>query len=183
MPLSKDKILSEIRRLHKANGVVPGRLKLESESGIRESDWRGVYWAKYNDAVKEAGLVPNKLASAYSTEHLLTILARLTQRLGHIPTYSELRLEARKDSGMPADTVFARLGSKSQQTEKLIAYCRVQSVFADIIPILESALPSATVDSEVISTASESDGFVYLSNPVAATNLDSRTIPTDAFVN
>lgn len=43
---SKEKILAEIRRLHKATGTVPGRLKLESESGIRETDWRGVYWAR-----------------------------------------------------------------------------------------------------------------------------------------
>jgi hypothetical protein len=46
MPTSKDEILDEIRRLAKANGIVPGRLALETEAGIKESDWRGVYWAK-----------------------------------------------------------------------------------------------------------------------------------------
>ena len=110
MPTSRDEILDAIRRFAKANGIVPGRLALETEAGIKESDWRGVYWAKYSDAVKEAGLEPNKITTAYPKEHLLETLATLTRELGHIPTYSELRLKGRNQPGI--HTVFSRLGSK-----------------------------------------------------------------------
>ena len=163
MPTSKETILNEIRRLAKTNGgVAPGRLALETEAGIRETDWRGVYWAKYNDAVKEAGLEPNKMAKAYSKEHLLEILARLTKRLGHVPTYSELRLETRSQPGIPAEKVFARLGSKPEQMVQLLDFSRNRQDYADVVAICEAALVLLPKDNTGEAVATESDGFVYL---------------------
>ena len=163
MAISKEMILQEIRRIAKANGgIAPGRLVLESEAGIRESDWRGMYWAKYGDAVKEAGLEPNKRTAAYSKEHILSILARLTKEIGHIPTYSELRLKARKQKDIPADKVFTRLGSKTEIVAQLLDYCRTQSGFADVASICERSLAEQPVVTEEAAASPEMNGFVYL---------------------
>ena len=60
--LDKEYVLAEIRRTAEANGgVALGRLRFEGETGIHEHDWRGRYWARWSDAVSEAGLEPNLL--------------------------------------------------------------------------------------------------------------------------
>jgi hypothetical protein len=45
--MTKDHILSEIRRTAVANGNVPlGKGRFFSEAGIKESDWRGKFWVR-----------------------------------------------------------------------------------------------------------------------------------------
>ena len=76
--MTKQHILDEIRRIAKANGGVSvGRLRFCTETGIKESDWRGVHWAKWNDAVREAGLTPNEKVIAYDEEWLILKLIGL----------------------------------------------------------------------------------------------------------
>jgi len=146
--------------LAKANGIVPGRLALETESGIKESDWRGVYWAKYSDAVKEAGLEPNKITTAYPKEHLLETLANLTREFGHIPTYSELRLKGRNQPDIP--TVFSRLGSKPEIVAQLLGFCKGRPEYDDVRTICQNTLTAIPNSNESSDDSSDGDGFVYL---------------------
>ena len=72
--MNKEYILKEIDRTAKENNDIPlGRLKFARETGIRYSDWWGIYWAKWNDALIEAGYPPNKLQSAYDETFLIEI--------------------------------------------------------------------------------------------------------------
>jgi hypothetical protein len=161
--VNKETILKEIRRLAATNGgVAPGRLALETETGIRESAWKGVYWVKWNEAVKEAGLEPNKMVTAYSKEQLLEALGQLAKEIGHIPTEADIRMRARKESGFPTGKTFARLGSKPERIAHLLEYCRNRSGFEEVVVFSESALASLPKVSEDAVASSDGDGFVYL---------------------
>jgi len=161
--MTKETILKEIRRLAAANGgVPPGRLVLESEAGINESAWCGKYWAKWSDAVREAGFEPNKMTTAYPRDHLLGILAQMAKEVGHIPTIAELRLRGQSRQGMPTDKTFGRLGSKNARIAQLLDYCRNRQDFDDVVEICQRALAQTPEDTESGSASTDGDGEVYL---------------------
>lgn len=161
--MNKETILREIRRLAAANGgVAPGRLALETETGIRESAWKGVYWVKWNEAVREAGFEPNKMVTAYSKEQLLDALGQLAKEIGHIPTEADIRMRARKESGFPTGKTFARLGSKPERIAHLLDYCRNRPGFEEVVVFSENALASLPKMSEDVPASPDGDGFVYL---------------------
>ena len=74
--ITKAHIIAEIVRTAKANAAVPlGRQRFYAETGVKETDWLGKYWARWGDAISEAGLTPNTLRVPYGEEHLLGQLA------------------------------------------------------------------------------------------------------------
>ena len=60
----REHIISEIKRLAAENGdKAPGSQMFEQETGITRGKWRGKLWAKWADAVTEAGFDPNPVSS------------------------------------------------------------------------------------------------------------------------
>ncbi len=112
--MTKEHIISEIRRAAKANAGTPlGRDAFFRKTGIKPSDWEGKYWVRWNDAVREAGLKPNQYQVALNEDFLIAKYVELIRELGHIPVKAELRMKVRMDSTFPNDTTFAgRFGRK-----------------------------------------------------------------------
>jgi hypothetical protein len=109
--MNREHILQEIKRTAKENGGMPlGRLRFFHETGIKESDWKGKYWARWNDAVTEAGLEPNQKTGAYEKELLIERFISLMRELGRFPVVAEIRMTVRKDPGFPNDKTFGRFG-------------------------------------------------------------------------
>jgi hypothetical protein len=81
--MDKEHILQEIGRTAKANGgVALGWRRFETETGIRQGDWAR-FWARWGDAIREAGLAPNEFTAAYENSKLLDCYANLeSQRAG-----------------------------------------------------------------------------------------------------
>ena len=80
--MNKQHILDEIRRTAAANGDVPlGQLRFYAETDVKRTDWSGRFWARWNDAVREAGFSPNELTSAIEDSLIIEKLIELTINL------------------------------------------------------------------------------------------------------
>jgi hypothetical protein len=163
--MTKEHILSEIRRAASENGGVPlGQSRFIAETGIATTDWLGRYWARWSDAVQEAGLQPNQLTVARSDEDLLSTLAAFARELGHFPVSNEIKMRARVDPGFPWHNTFARLGSKAVLVARLQKYCQergdedVAAICATAIQTIGNKRKSADPES----SNSLSIGHVYL---------------------
>jgi hypothetical protein len=160
--VTREHIVSEIRRLAEANGGKPlGRERFRDETGIREADWLGRYWARWSDAVTEAGLTPNTLQSKFDDQEALRLLALEVRRLGHLPTHAEMRLRRREDATFPNDGVFARLGKKAALAQLLHDYCGEHPEFSDVAEMIAPDDATSSVGQPEESGMGEI-GYVYL---------------------
>ena len=93
--MNKQHILDEIRRTAKANSGGPyGSQRFQTETGIKKSDWYGKFWVRWGDALREAGLTPNRMAEAYDEDVLIAKLISLIRELGQFPVEGDLRADA-----------------------------------------------------------------------------------------
>src|SRR5438552_4093051 len=105
----REQILSEIQRLAAANGgQPPGSRLFERETGIRQSAWRGVFWARWNEAVAEAGLQPNVATIGHDEQFVLGKIADSCRHYGKIPTAMEFRIYRKSHPDFPNDRAIAR---------------------------------------------------------------------------
>jgi hypothetical protein len=160
---TKSQILAEIRRTAEANGgTALGKGRFASETGIHEWDWRGRYWARWSDAVAEAGFEPNQLQQRYDEDEVLSKFVGEIRRLGRVPTVAEIILRRREDDTFPSARVFERFGPKAALVEKVREYCRTNG--PSHVDVLE-LLPASAEESEAEIDGSDAhtpDGFVYL---------------------
>lgn len=161
--MNRQHILAEIVRTASQNGgVALGRERFFQETGIKESDWLGKFWARWSDAVKEAGCVPNQLQAPLEEEALLEHYVELTRELGHLPVVSELKLKAKQSPGFPSHNTFRRFGTKGQQIQRLIEYCEGRPSHADVLAILKASEPEEMAAPVDASLTEVTIGFVYL---------------------
>ena len=139
--------------------VVPSDKAVFFETGIKVSYWRGRYWARWGDALQEAGFRPNILNAARESDVMLEHLARLVRELGHYPVEAEIRLKRRADPVFPSQEAFRRFGGKAKLASKLREFCerRSDTIVLALIPTLSSDEEAST---EAIAEAEF--GFVYL---------------------
>lgn len=139
MMVSKADILAEIRRT--AIGDRPlGRLAFASETGIGDAQVAR-YWARWNDAVREAGFTPNELWQRVPDDEVLSSLASETRRLGRLPTIRELRVRHHEDDTVPSRHVFGRWPTR-EWPRRLSEWCASRPEFADVVAIV-GAIPPA----------------------------------------
>jgi hypothetical protein len=164
--MKKEHILAEIRRTASANGGTPlGQQRFIAETEIRDSDWFGKYWARWSDAIKEAGLTPNQFTAAYSDDHLIASLAALTKELGHFPVAGEIKMKARQDKAFPSHSTYERFDGKRDVATRVRDWCLSHG--DDQTANLCSAVLSASTGdiddgTDRMSTSTNQVGYVYL---------------------
>jgi len=160
--MEKQHILDEIVRTAKANKGKPlGRLKFSTETGITYSDWCGKHWARWGEAVKEAGYAPNELQEAYEHGDLLEALAELIRETGRYPANADLRIRARRGDGFPADKTFRRLGNRTEIATRIAKEFSEKAGFEKVVKVCEAVV---ALDSQnAISKGNDaSDGAVEI---------------------
>jgi len=160
--MDKQHIINEIRRTAEENNGVPlGVERFFAETGIRKSDWYGKYWARWGDALIEAGYKPNPLQGPFDDTWLVEKLISFIRELGRYPLSGELRLRARQDKSFPSHNVFSSRGKKAELARKILECCEGKEGFDDIVAICRPV--AATI--RAVSGPSEekpSLGYVYL---------------------
>lgn len=162
-------ILSEIRRTATLNGGDPvGVRRFETETGIAEHEWRGSHWARWGDALLEAGFAPLEWTTGLTVEEILNVLARLVRHYGKYPTVSEILISKRSDRTVPTPKALGRkLGPKADAVAKLRTYCSKRPELADVFAILAQEVLGAIEGNDdhenvIGSRKSKPTGYVYL---------------------
>jgi hypothetical protein len=138
--MQKEHILQEIRRTAQENGGIPlGWRKFAQETGIRDSEWLGKYWAGWGDAVREAGYTPNRMTGAYKDSRVLEQFIQLARELKRLPTDKHLRLKAHQNRDFPDSSTFrSKFGHKAELVKRLKEYCQGREGHEDILALCES---------------------------------------------
>jgi hypothetical protein len=158
----RDYIIAEIRRIAaNAGGKAPGRRVFENETGIRPSTWLGVHWARWGDALRDAGFDPNEKQGRTDRDQMIAQLCKATRHFGRVPTYAEMRMFGRTVPGFPAhSTVSNTFPSKADLTVAMRDWIAGHPEFEDLFPILPARDETSHVAAPRATSAIE--GFVYL---------------------
>jgi hypothetical protein len=115
----RDFIISEIKRLAaQAGGQAPGNQAFVSATGIIESTWRGKYWARWGDALIEAGFEPNIWTGKSDAKTVSLGIVAAARQYGHFPTTAEISMLRSSDASIPAPkTIQANLGGRSERVD------------------------------------------------------------------
>lgn len=157
----RDHIIREVQRLAAANaGQAPGENAFARETGIASHQWRGKFWARWSDALADAGFEPNKWNSKHNSDLVLETIAVLCRHFGRLPTVPELELQRRTDASIPsAQTVRRHFGSRTNLIAALANLAANSHEFSDIAALLPAQSISRV---EATPPRRNEEGFVYL---------------------
>ena len=154
-------ILEAIRKTAKANGEKPlGKRAFEVSTGFKESEWSGIYWARWSDALKEAGFTPtntfNKRAEKFV---LLEKLIPAIRHFGRLPTTLELRIYTKENPGVPNEkTLRNHFGAKEDLAIALFSYTNENAELQDIAALFKQYnFPEKETGKAIVN-----EGHVYL---------------------
>jgi hypothetical protein len=156
----RDRIIAEIKRLASENGGnPPGRKTFLNETGIREIDWRGRFWVKWGDAIKEAGFEPNSLTPKIPDDELFSKVAEAFRHYGKVPTQAEFKMYRNIDAAFPASIMDKRFPTKAELIASLREWATEAGGYDDVLAMLPAPSPAPT---ERPTRGAAKDGFVYL---------------------
>jgi len=155
----RDHILTEIRRLTVANGgQPPGQKVFVRETGIGDHNWRGKFWARWGDALTEAGFAPNQWTERLNSVAVLEGVVAACRHYGRFPTMDEIRLHRAKEPTIPSEQAIRRhFGNRAGLVAALAKRAAEDASYADIATMLPD-IPSRPLTL----TSKTPDGFVYL---------------------
>jgi len=165
----KQFILSEIRRTAALNGgKALGIGRFKTETGIAPHEWSGVHWARWSDALSEAGFEPLEWNRTLNEEQMIEAMATLVRKYKRFPVKPEILIEKRSNAQVPTPTVFfRRFGGRPGAIQKIRDYCLSGEEYSDVLAILEQEAidETGTNGSREVNTGagkSASSGYVYL---------------------
>jgi hypothetical protein len=162
--MDKRHILREIKRTADANGGKPlGQRSFGKETGIKEKDWRARYWARWGDALREAGYEPNQSREPSVASDLIESLLPVIRRFGRFPSWAELVMERRADPAFPSTkTLNKRLGTHEETVRAVVEYCDAHPDNDDVLAACLPEMERIGLQSGSDEDPGVRDGSVYL---------------------
>lgn len=156
----REQILAEIKRLAAENGTPPGKRVFARRTCIREHQWSGLIWARWSDALTEAGLKGNALQGRFATEDVLLKVIEACRHYGRVPTTPETKLYGAKNPPFPSHaTISNHFPTRAHLFQALAKYASQLEGYEDIASMLpEKEEP----DEAPLPPARRADGSVYL---------------------
>lgn len=151
-------ILNEIARIAKANdGKPPGVRAFERETGIKEATWRGVHWARWGDALTEAGFSPNTWQGKHETNFVIEKFIEACRHYSRVPTIDELKMYGRGRDDFPnSKSLYLHFGSKEALLQNLRSWVVGKGEYSDVALLLGDS--AAALEG----TSKPQEGLVYL---------------------
>ncbi len=133
----REHILREIKRLASENGAAPGQKLFGRDTGIAEHQWRGKFWARWGDALIEAGYEPNKWTGRLDSEGVLIGIIAACRHYGRLPTRDEIEIYRKTEPSIPSEQAIKRhFGRRSELIASLAKYAAENEGYADVAPML-----------------------------------------------
>ena len=152
-------VLEEIRRIAQRDGDAPGIQAFVKETGITKGRIIGVLWAKWGDALIEAGYQPKVLQVRFDDEHVLREIATAFRKFGRIPSTAELRLHAAQTPGFPAhNTLTNRFDGRADMLGRLAKFVAEKEEFSTVKAMLDERPQTQARQVSPV----RSEGTVYL---------------------
>ena len=129
-------IIAEIRRVAAELGRAPGAWAFETHTGIRECAWRGRYWPRWSDALRDAGLQPNLPHRRADPDALLAELATVVRRFGRMPTLDELKIHRQTSPAPTPNALWRSFGRVPEVAARLRAWAQARADYADVVAML-----------------------------------------------
>lgn len=156
----RDEIIAEIKRIAAENGQPPGQLLFERETGVAAHVWLGKFWARWSDALIEAGFPPNEWTARLDSEAVLEGVIEGIRHFNRMPSRHELMLYRQTNSAVPSDRAIRRhFGRRDELIAVLAKRAAEDPAYTDIAPLLP-AVQARPLRSD--STAKPAEGHVYL---------------------
>jgi hypothetical protein len=158
----RDLILSEIRRLAATNdGRPPGEMLFTRETSIAAHQWRGKFWARWGDALVEAGYRPNDWTGRLDSGAILAGVIAACRHFGRLPTKDEIKIYRKSVPSIPtAKSITRHFGSRSDLIASLTKRAAKDHGLADIAAMLPEE--PTTNQAPVATPKRAPEGFVYL---------------------
>lgn len=153
----REQIIAEIRKLAEASGGQPPSVRaFERATGISEGAWRGLHWARWSDALKEAGYEPNKWQGKSEADFIFEKFSDAARHYQRIPTSMELRMYRRIRADFPNEkTLHMYFGSKAKLLSNLRSWAADKPNYSDVVAMLGAEAGEAK-------NLNHDDGLVYL---------------------
>lgn len=157
----REHIISEIQRLAEQNDQqAPGQKAFLSATGIGESKWRGKFWARWGDALIEAGYAPNTWTDKSDPESILEGIITACRHYGRFPVKAEFMMLRSTDPRVPLpNTIRSNFGQQREVVSALRKYIGDDPEHADVLAMLPAPAPRKTIRH---AGAKAIDGHVYL---------------------
>ena len=154
----RERILTEIKRLAEANdGTPPGLNIFVKETGFKSHEW-GKYWARWGDAVRDAGFIAQEWNAKKDIAFFYPKLAEAVRLYKRFPTSRELQLFRNLHPDIPANnTLRNHFGSKVEMVDAIRQWAITVEDYNDIVVLLQEFSKP-----EKATTSSSKEGYVYL---------------------